>query len=76
MKRLVFALLAAVTLLAMPAVAQEGHPLKGSWLGTWTGNKIHGNDVLLVITWDGKNMTGDDQPRHRQHQDQERDAQP
>ena len=39
-------------------VAQEGHPLKGSWLGTWTGNKVHGNDVLLVLTWDGKNITG------------------
>ena len=46
----------------MPAVAQEGHPLKGSWLGTWTGNKVHGNDVLLVITWDGKNITGDVNP--------------
>lgn len=58
MKRLVCALLAVVSLIAMPAVAQEGHPLKGSWLGTWSGNKIHGNDVLLVMTWDGKNITG------------------
>jgi len=57
MKRLVFALL-AVCLLAVPALAQEGHPLKGSWLGTWTGNKVHGNDVLIVMTWDGKNITG------------------
>jgi len=58
MKRLAFALLAVVSLFAMPAIAQEGHPLKGSWLGTWAGNKIHGNDVLLVMTWDGKNITG------------------
>ena len=57
MKRLVFALL-AVCLLAVPALAQEGHPLKGSWLGTWTGNKVHGSDVLIVMTWDGKNITG------------------
>ncbi len=61
MKRLVFALL-AVCLLAVPALAQEGHPLKGSWLGTWAGNKIHGNDVLLVLTWDGKSVTGDINP--------------
>jgi hypothetical protein len=41
-----------------PAIAQEGHPLKGSWIGTWTPNKIHGNDVLLVLNWDGKSITG------------------
>ena len=39
MKRLVFALLAVVSLVAMPAVAQEGHPLKGSWLGTWKDSR-------------------------------------
>jgi len=51
--------LSVVTLLGgAPVVAQEGHPLKGSWLGTWAGNKMHGNDVLLVLTWDGKNITG------------------
>ena len=62
MKRLIFAALAALCLVAMPALAQEGHPLKGSWLGTWTGNKIHGNDVLIVMTWDGKNVTGEINP--------------
>ena len=41
-----------------PAVAQEGHPLKGSWLGTWTPNKIHGNDVVVVMNWDDKAITG------------------
>jgi hypothetical protein len=58
MKRLVLAALAVCMIVAAPALAQEGHPLKGSWLGTWAGNKIHGNDVLLVMTWDGKNITG------------------
>jgi hypothetical protein len=57
MKRLVLALL-AVWFVAMPAAAQEGHPLKGSWIGTWAGNKALGNDVLIVMTWDGKNITG------------------
>jgi len=50
--------LAAAVLVAMPALAQEGHPLKGSWLGTWAGNKMLGNDVLVVMTWDGKKITG------------------
>ena len=40
------------------AIAQEGHPLKGSWLGTWSPNKAHGNEVLLVLNWDGKAITG------------------
>jgi len=54
-----FAVLAAcMQLSVVPAVAQEGHPLKGSWLGTWAGNKALGNDVLIVMTWDGKNITG------------------
>jgi len=55
---LLLALSVAVLIGAAPAVAQEGHPLKGSWLGSWTGNKIHGNDVVLVMNWDGKNITG------------------
>jgi len=58
MKRLVLAALAVCMIVAAPALAQEGHPLKGSWLGTWAGNKVHGNDVLIVMTWDGKNITG------------------
>jgi hypothetical protein len=42
----------------IPAAAQEGHPLKGSWIGTWTGNKIHGADVVVVLNWDGKAISG------------------
>src|SRR5688572_32211110 len=38
--------------------AQEGHPLKGSWIGTWEGNKAQGNDVLVILNWDGKAITG------------------
>ena len=50
---------AAIALLGQaPATAQEGHPLKGSWLGTWAGNEAHGENVLLVLDWDGQNITG------------------
>ena len=38
--------------------AQEGHPLKGSWLGEWAGNTAHGDDLLLILDWDGKAITG------------------
>lgn len=41
-----------------PVAAQEGHPLKGSWLGTWGPSKTHSNDVLVVLNWDGKAITG------------------
>jgi hypothetical protein len=59
MKTLVAALtLSAVCLAGAPLMAQEGHPLKGSWIGTWAGNTVHGNDVLVVLDWDGKSITG------------------
>ncbi len=41
-----------------PGGAQEGHPLKGSWLGEWEGNRVHGENVLLILDWDGKAITG------------------
>ena len=39
-------------------LAQEGHPLKGSWLGEWAGNATHGDNILLILDWDGQNITG------------------
>jgi hypothetical protein len=41
-----------------PISAQEGHPLKGSWLGVWKQNAVHGDDLILVLDWDGKAITG------------------
>jgi len=38
--------------------AQEGHPLKGSWLGEWSGNTDNGDNILLILDWDGKAITG------------------
>ena len=51
------ALLVASLVLGV-GVAQEGHPLKGSWLGEWTGNQVHGDNILLILDWDGKAVTG------------------
>jgi hypothetical protein len=46
--------------LASPAqvAAQEGHPLKGSWIGTWGPSQNHTDDVLILLKWDGKAITG------------------
>jgi len=57
MKVAIMALLLSVAW-AMPGHAQEGHPLKGSWIGTWGPAKTHSNDILLVLNWDGKAVSG------------------
>jgi hypothetical protein len=58
MRRFIFGFISLIALSAASLVAQEGHPLKGSWIGTWAGNTAHGNDVLIVMNWDGKAITG------------------
>lgn len=40
------------------AAAQEGHPLKGSWIGVWEGNEVHDEFVLLVLDYNGEEVTG------------------
>ena len=53
MKRLVV----LVMLLAGLVFAQEGHPLVGSWHGSWTvAGKEH--DATFVLKWDGKTISG------------------
>jgi len=59
--KLLHTLLAAVAMglgFAGAVAAQEGHPLKGSWLGEWAGNQVHGDNILLILDWDGKAVTG------------------
>jgi hypothetical protein len=47
----------AAGLISTAVTAQEGHPIKGSWIGEWEGNDL-GNSLLMVMNWDGKNITG------------------
>ena len=47
-----------LSLMVSSAMAQEGHPLKGSWIGEWSGNTALGDFVLIVMDWDGENVTG------------------
>jgi hypothetical protein len=53
--------LACLTLVAS-AFAQEGHPLKGTWLGDWGPSKTDRNQVTIVMDWDGKAITGQINP--------------
>ena len=39
----------------MVAVAQEGHPLTGSWHGTWGPQKT---PVMFYMKWNSKNVEG------------------
>jgi len=43
---------------AVPASAQFGHPLKGTWSGDWGTGKENRTRVLLELNWDGKAITG------------------
>ena len=44
--------------LAAVAIAQEGHPLVGTWYGDWGPSRQERHDVTIVMTWDGKSIGG------------------
>ena len=44
-------------LMALPLSAQEGHPLGGTWIGTFGTTKAN-QDVTVVMEWTGKQLTG------------------
>lgn len=50
--------LIACLVMVSPASAQEGHPLKGSWLGTWGPSEDHTNVVVVIMDWDGQEISG------------------
>ena len=54
--RLVLA--AALLGLTVPAAAQYGHPLKGSWSGDWGPAEDDRRRLLLLLDWDGRAVTG------------------
>src|SRR4029079_8856248 len=60
MTRRRFALLLAMICrpLLSAAFAQEGHPLAGTWRGTWGPGPADRHNVTLVLEWDGKAITG------------------
>ena len=50
----------ALLVTAVSAVAQEGFPLSGTWSGNWgpTAKEDDRNHTTIVMTWDGKKITG------------------
>lgn len=58
LKPLLLLLLLACLTAAPSALAQYGHPLKGSWSGDWGVAKQNRTRILLDMNWDGKTITG------------------
>jgi hypothetical protein len=44
--------------LAVVALAQQGHPLTGTWTGDWGASPTQRTQMTFVMNWDGKNVTG------------------
>jgi hypothetical protein len=44
--------------LVLPLLAQQGHPLTGTWTGDWGQTATERTPITLVMNWDGKNVTG------------------
>ena len=44
--------------IAAGVIAQEGHPLTGTWSGDWGPSTAQRNHLTLVMSWDGKNISG------------------
>jgi hypothetical protein len=58
-KRYLYLLAVIVTLsTALFVIAQEGHPLTGTWSGDWGPTVSQRNHLTLVMSWDGKNVSG------------------
>ena len=62
MQRRISLIAAALLLGLMSLIAQQGHPLTGTWNGDWGPDTIHRNPLTLVLNWDGKNVTGQINP--------------
>jgi hypothetical protein len=43
---------------SLALLAQEGHPLTGTWTGDWGSTAAQRNHITLVMNWDGKTVSG------------------
>jgi hypothetical protein len=44
--------------IALPVLAQVGHPAKGSWSGYWGPSETERRRMLLVLDWEDMQITG------------------
>ena len=42
----------------MTVVAQQGHPLTGTWAGDWGPNPTQRTHLTFVMNWDGQKVSG------------------
>ena len=45
-------------MLTVAALAQEGHPLTGTWYGDWGTSQTQRTQITVVMSWDGKKVNG------------------
>ena len=55
-------IVAAALSLGGSAVAQEGHPLVGTWYGQYTPAGKQATDITVIMKWDGRNVSGSINP--------------
>lgn len=48
----------ACFMMVVSGLAQEGHPLTGTWSGDWGPNAAQRTRVTFVMTWDGDKVSG------------------
>jgi hypothetical protein len=53
----VFSFLTGLAFLAT-GLAQEGHPLVGTWYGDWGPTPTERTQITVVMSWDGKKISG------------------
>jgi hypothetical protein len=54
----IFCLLAGLAI-SVSGLAQEGHPLTGTWYGDWgVGTATNRNHLTIELNWDGKEVKG------------------
>jgi hypothetical protein len=54
-------LTATALVVAASVLAQEGHPLSGTWYGDYTSG-TQKRDLTVIMKWDGTNVTGSINP--------------
>ena len=47
-----------IALSVLAGAAQEGHPLTGTWSGDWGPGAALRTHITMVMTWDGKTISG------------------
>ena len=54
----VFTGVLVILAVAVPVLAQEGHPLTGSWHGSWSPSNSQRNPVMIFMKYNGKDVEG------------------